>query len=292
MGIDNKRGGGVCNIVPIRDIISNKLSLFSERNRNMLKKPKKPNCTHLYHYSSCDNLKWLEPILLRNELYFPSPSELNDPSEGKPKPSDASMPSIVEFLCEQYVENNPNLTPIECENINNQIIKEAYNAGKEKVLMMMSDCLNQYLERHHRIYSLSKRWDNMNMWAKYSKDHTGYCLEYKNEGLFNSAYEVNYTDEEITMDFTDLSSVTGIFFFYKSTEWSNEEEVRIVTPSSIQPPITFVPALLTRIILGYRITEDNKSQIIEWTGKRTIPLLITQLHYNSYEHKLELVDIN
>jgi len=256
----------------------------------MLAEPKKPQCAYLYHYSSNTNLDWLKPILLRNELYFPSISELNDPSEGKPKPSDASMPSICEFLYEQYVKDNPNLTPIEYENIKKSIINEAQNAGKEKVLTLMSNSLNKYLEPY-RIYSMSKRWDNMSLWANYSNKHMGYCLEFKNERLFSRAYEVNYPDEEITMDFTDLDSVNSYFFFNKSKEWSNEEEVRIVLPLKTQHPIAFDPALLTRVILGYRISEEDKSQIITWTDKCQIPLLLVQTRYISFTHKLELTTV-
>ena len=227
----------------------------------MLAKPKTPQCAYLYHYSSNANLNWLKPILLRNELYFPSISELNDPSEGKPKPSDASMPSICAFLHEQYVKNNPNLTPIEYDDIKKSMINEAQHGGTKKVIMLMSNYLNKYLERS-RIYSLSKRWDNMSMWAKYSNNHMGYCLEFKNEGLFSRAYEVNYPDGEITIDFTNLDPTNGYFFFNKSNEWSNEEEVRIVLPLKTQHPIAFNAALLTRVILGYRISEEDKSQIM------------------------------
>ena len=53
----------------------------------------------------------------------------------------------------------------------------------------MSELLNAELEGY-RIYSLSKRYDNLNLWAKYAADHSGYCLEFANEGpLFEHAKE-------------------------------------------------------------------------------------------------------
>ncbi len=256
----------------------------------MLAKPVKPKCNHFYRYASNAHLNWLEPILLQNELYFPSPNELNDPTEGKPKPSKASEPSICQFLYDRYVDNKANLPQTEYDKIKQVIIDNVHSLGPEQVLKQMSESVNHYLNLN-RIYSMSKRWNNMSMWAKYANNHTGYCLEFKNEGLFSKAYEVDYSNKEITVDFTDLNAVNGYFFFHKSSEWSNEEEVRIVTPSHIQPPTSFDPALLTRVILGYRISTEDKSQIIKWTEKRSIPLLVVQSRYNEFNHELELINI-
>lgn len=257
----------------------------------MLSKPIKPKCPYLYRYASTKNLAWLEPILLRNRLYFPSPNELNDPAEGKPKPSRASKPSNVQFLYDQYIVNHPNLPQTESDRRKHVLTEEVHNQGSEQVLKHMSKYLNPILNRHHKIYSLCKRWDNMSMWAKYANNHTGYCLEFKNSGLFSKAYEVYYSDEEITTDFTNLNELTGYFFFHKKSEWSTEEEVRIVTPSSIDNPIPFCPTLLRQVILGYKISTKAKSQIIQWIKKRPIPLSVAQSRYNEFSHALELLHI-
>ena len=38
-----------------------------------------------YVYKYHRNVDWLEPIILKGELYFPTPSQLNDPNEARPK---------------------------------------------------------------------------------------------------------------------------------------------------------------------------------------------------------------
>ena len=253
-------------------------------------KPIKPKCLLFYRYASTKNLAWLEPILLQNRLFFPSPSELNDPAEGKPKPSGASELSIAQFLYNQFVASNPNLPQTVCDVVRHDITEEVHSQGWEQALKHISKYLNPYLNRHG-IYSMCKRWDNMSMWAKYANNYTGYCLEFKNSGLFSAAYEVYYSDEEITQDFTNLDELNCYFFFYKKSEWSNEEEVRIVTPSHIQNPISFDPTLLSQVILGYKISTKDKSQIIQWTKKRSIPLPVAQSRYNEFNHVLELIHI-
>lgn len=257
----------------------------------MLVKPIKPKCHHFYRYASAEKLDWLKPILLQDQLYFPAPSELNDPAEGKPKPSRASESSFVQFLYGQYVADKPNLSQAECDRIKTFITEQLHSIGCKQTLEYISKHTNPIINRNHKIYSLCKRWDNMSMWAKYANDYRGYCLEFKNSGLFSNAYEVYYSDEEITQDFTNLDEVNGYFFFHKKSEWSNEEEVRIVTPSHIQNPISFDPTLLRRVILGYKISTEDKSQIIQWTKKRLIPLPVAQSRYNEFNHALELIHI-
>lgn len=257
----------------------------------MLMKPIKPKCLHFYRYASAEHLDWLEAILLQDRLYFPSPSELNDPAEGKPKPSRVSESSIVQFLYDQYIANQSNLSPTINDRLKQKITDKVHKLGCERSLKLMSKYLNSYLNRH-KIYSLCKRWNNMSMWAKYANNATGYCLEFKNSGLFSRAYDVHYSDEDITQDFTDLSKVNSYFFFCKKSEWSNEEEVRIVTPSSVPNPISFDPTLLSRVILGYKISAEDKSQIIQWIKKRLIPLPVAQTRYDEFNHALELIYIH
>jgi hypothetical protein len=39
--------------------------------------------THFYKYGS--GIGWLEPVLLRTEIYFPRVAELNDPRDSRPR---------------------------------------------------------------------------------------------------------------------------------------------------------------------------------------------------------------
>jgi Protein of unknown function (DUF2971) len=77
---------------------------------------------------------------------------------------------------------------------------------------------------------MSKRYDNLSMWAKYAGDHSGYCLEFSNQGpLFANTRDVLYEDK-IEMDLNDQEHMNGFWLFYKRPDWSNEEEGRLVLP--------------------------------------------------------------
>jgi hypothetical protein len=256
----------------------------------MLTKPKKPEATHFYHYSSAENLHLLEPILLKSKLYFPRPNELNDPTEAKPKFTVPSETELIQFMYDHYIRNRPYLSSQECAQIKETMIA----ACKSKGANYIGEIIVQYIyERtnNHRIYSMSKRFDNMSLWANYADNHKGYCLEFKNEGLFSRAYEVKYSDEVINFDITKPDETIGYYFFIKKRDWGSEEEIRIVTPQHFKHPIIFDSKLLTRLILGYQMSHANKLQIIEWAEQRSTPLVVVQTKYNDFEQKLELLSI-
>ena len=51
---------------------------------------------------------------------------------------------------------------------------------------------------------MSRRWNNLAMWAKYAADHRGYCLEFSRVGLFKAAREVIYDDTPIDLHAADI----------------------------------------------------------------------------------------
>ena len=161
--------------------------------------PVKATASHFYRYSRSAHLEWLEPIILKHELYLPSLSELNDPADGRPKLAPMPEDELAWFLISGFVERNPTLPLASLEHEAAVIRYNIRLHGTEVVRGQMSELLNSELEGY-RIYSMSKRSDNLALWAKYAGNHSGYCLEFRNEGpLFAYAKEVIYGDA-IEMD--------------------------------------------------------------------------------------------
>lgn len=247
-------------------------------------RPKRSTVSHFYKYSSAEYLDRLESIVLRHELYFPNARELNDPADAKPKLAKSSLSKIMNLLLDKFIDNNPGLTPQDYLRARNEIAYNAPRFGTEVLLRMMANCLNLELDTI-RIYSLSKRYNNMSLWAKYANNHTGYCLEFANEGLFACTHEVIY-DNVVTVDLTDPTQVNANFFFYKSNDWINEEEVRIVLPRNSQATISFDPKLLTRVILGKDMSESNRTKILDWAQRRSPILVVVFAKFDELEQKL------
>jgi hypothetical protein len=245
--------------------------------------------THFYKYKAPpDNLEWLSDVIVRHQLYFPLPRELNDPAEARPL-LDISAAESEAFLYRQWCKENPSASNDAAEQALEDIREGIAVMGPDKFYGRMIDGLHEKYARR-RIFSLSKRWDNMSMWAKYAADHRGYCLEFANAGLFaaNFTREVEYVDA-VTVNPADESEL-GKFYFRKKRDWSNEEEVRVLSPRNVSPIVTIDPTLLTRIILGKDMAADLRAQIVRWAQERNPALVVQRADYDPTRQTLRLVE--
>jgi Protein of unknown function (DUF2971) len=151
-----------------------------------------------------------------------------------------------------------------------------------------SAVLNAELEGF-RVYSLSKRFNNLSLWAKYAENHTGYCLEFANENpLFDEhVFEVIY-GESAPFSLIDSAKRDARFLVYKRPQWSNEEEVRLIRARGLNPQVKFEPQWLTRIILGERMSPENQKQIREWAKLQQPELVVVQAYFDSLHQEIRL----
>jgi hypothetical protein len=242
-----------------------------------------------YKYSSLEKpeqLDWLNAIILEHRLYFPNLSQLNDPADGRPKLVPKSVDEMVSFLYNDFLRSNPNLSRDAQEREKAIIHFNSQRYGSESIQRMMAGALYKELN-DYRIYSMSKRYDNLGMWAKYAANHSGYCLEFANEGLFSSACEVIYG--EYLLDLNDEKERSNsLFFFYKSQDWSNEDEVRLLLIRGSNPVVTIEPHWLTRLILGEKMSESHQQIIREWAARREPQLSVVSAYYDELHQVLRL----
>ena len=249
--------------------------------------PAKATGSHFYRYSSAEHLEWLEEIILKHELYLPSLNQLNDPADGRPKLAPLSEEHMIRFLLSDVVQRNP-AWPL--ERLEHEAAVIRYNVrlhGTDVLLGQMSELLNAELQGY-RIYSMSKRPDNPALWANYASNHTGYCLEFRNEGpLFACAKEVIYGDAT-EMDVQNREHRSGYWFFCKRREWSNEEEVRLVLPRGKGIKVKIEPQCLTRVILGKSMADAHRKTIRKWARVRQPELTVVEAYYDALHQALRL----
>lgn len=244
----------------------------------------------LYRYASLstpERLEWLRIIVQEHELYLPSLTQLNDPADGRPKL--AAMPGykFAAYLFDGFLQRNPNASLAVRAREEYILYYNVLRHGVNRLQRLFSQGLNEEL-KDYRIYSLSKRYDNMSMWAKYADNHTGYCLEFANEGpVFERAMEVTY-EESVQMDITNPEHRNGYWFFYKKPEWSNEEEVRLVLQRNKGSKVKIDPRWLTRVILGKNISAENRSVIQKWAEELRPRLPVATAYYDEPDHVLRL----
>ena len=246
--------------------------------------PTKATGSHFYRYQSAEHLDRLKPIILKHELYLPSVAQLNDPLDCRPKISPISDEDLVTFRRNDYINRNPvlalDLLRQDEDNIRDLIQKR----GVEWFNSELSKILNAGMEQF-RVYSLTKRFDNFGLWAKYADGHKGYCLEFANEGdLFKHAFEVFY-GESVPFDVNDPGR-DAMFLVRKRLDWSNEEEVRLILPAGKGSKVRIEPRWLTRIILGMEMSPENEAQIRQWAKVREPVLLVVRAHLDGLNQDL------
>jgi len=240
---------------------------------------------HFYRYQSAARLDRLQPIILRHELYIPTVSQLNDPADGRPKIAPMSVEEMLAFL--YNASRNPTQTTPAQLRLVQTLYQNIQLHGIETLRRQLSIMINKHVEKY-RVLSLSRRWNNLSLWAKYAADHTGYCLEFTNEGSF-FAHAVNvFYGESIPMDVNNAEYRKAYFFYCKREEWSNEDEVRLIgLPGT--PEITKIdPRWLSRIILGKDMAKDQQKQIRELAEQREPQLEVVHAHFDDLHQELRL----
>ena len=255
-----------------------------------LPQPRKATASHFYKYSSPDHLERLKGILLEHELYLPNLTELNDDNDGLPRLAMQSEDEMVSFIFRQFVENNPTMSLEELQKHELIIRFNVRWHGPAALHPNLVQSLDAQF-KDFRVYSMTKRYDLMNLWALYAANHRGYCLEFENVGdLFEHAKDVNYLDsDQMEISITDPALRGGYFLFCKTRNWSNEDEVRLVLARNDgRSKVKFNPRWLTRIILGKDMSEDHKKQIREWAKQREPELTIVTAYYDAAQRAIRI----
>jgi hypothetical protein len=252
--------------------------------------PPKATAPFFYKYSSLakpENLEWLRVILQEHELYLPNLDQLNDPADGRPRLAPLSADRMSSLLYRKLVQRSPHLSQAELEKEKEVIVYNVGRHGTNKLQRILTEVLHSEL-KDYRVYSMSRRYDNLSLWAKYAGDHAGYCLEFANEGpLFGNVRDVLY-DDHLQMDVNDPDHTNGFWFFCKRPEWSNEEEVRLVLPRNLGSKVKLDPRWLKRLILGKNVSEQNEQVIRAWARQRVPDLAIVKARYDTVEQSINL----
>jgi hypothetical protein len=198
---------------------------------------------------------------------------LNDPKEAKPKIAPKSLDEFIEILLRLRGKMSTEETQY-----HRRVLE--YNlprfGGADFMIKEFEERLPKEFESK-RIYSASKRPDNLHLWKKYADSHRGYCLEFRSDGLFKGHIrEVRYSDYYEADITTQTGRSLSAFFYYKTTGWRREEELRIVGQRSAESGmVTFNQSMLTRIFLGKRMHEENQNIIRAWARNR-VPVLVVE----------------
>ncbi len=142
--------------------------------------------------------------------------------------------------------------------------------------------------------------DNILMWAHYAKQHTGFCLEFNVDNEFfvphARAIKVEYEVILPVLNVLQLDNYPkgelGEKLLIKANDWRYEQEWRIVDHKKGPGIQNFPEDALSGVILGCRISEENKENIFRWCRKRKHPPTLYEAREKQKEFGLDIVRID
>lgn len=250
----------------------------------------------LYRYRSLETARDYEnavKAICENKLYFPSPLKFNDPFDSKPLVTSEELTDQdwEKILRKQFQK----LVPVEFEN---RKVRDLIGLGLHKKIEIRRKIVDENLEKIG-ICSFSKSNNDILMWSHYSNGHRGYCLEFdpnKNSEFFESVKPVIYQEEHPTIK-PEVDNEGNLKFDYvelinslltKSDRWCYEDEFRILNSDEGSKYYTFLPESLTGIILGAKMSDQNKTIIQSLNCKRKSPVQIIDAKLKEKEFGIEV----
>lgn len=236
----------------------------------------------LYRFRALDREKIERSarVFTDHELYFASPTQLNDPWESKPHIGlgDLDDPEYrtkyAEYAVQMMSSGGQQVDPAEVRNwLQNHTQEKA-----EELVLQLRGLYHKDLEAY-RICSFSDNALHPLLWSHYADSHRGFCLEFDaSTDIFGHAMKVAYQTEYPVIEFTESDDDENLkrSVLTKAKFWAYEREYRLV---SIEPgePLTlpivdhifqFPPSLLTGVIFGCQMPQADMDLIKEWSGGR------------------------
>lgn len=237
--------------------------------------PNKPKT--LYKFRDWSN-EYHRRMLMKKELFFSNSYSFNDPFDLH-LPLLYSKKSLTDFdffynlkkedldrleldheslksEWMKHVEANPEMA-IPSESIVNKFKKEIQNE-----------------EDKLGVYCLSKTNNSNLMWGHYSDSHRGFCVGLDHLKLLNhlttefennecSFHEVDYKSEIPTYEFNNRNKREYVIKRQttKFSDWSYENEVRIILENSVNKTQQLPANTFSEIIFGYKMDDFHREEI-------------------------------
>ena len=216
----------------------------------------------LYKYRTFDNdnpesKKRTEDIFLKNELYFSSPSNFNDPFDCLVH-LDFSKVKKEEFWQFFYAAHLKRTTLTE-QKIREKFEK-AYKLDNKQEIFTASI---QDSFDNCGVYSLSSKNNNILMWSHYSNGHRGYCFEL--DGIELEPQRVKYRKQYPKFDLFNGKNLLRLLLFTKSTHWKYEREWRYF--SKKHGTINIHNNSIKSVILGSQMDDKNRKSLLDIIDK-------------------------
>ncbi|MCP3712581.1 DUF2971 domain-containing protein [Paraburkholderia sp. CNPSo 3274] len=222
-----------------------------------------PRLLYKYRHVSAQHL---EPLLLSSTFYLSSREQFNDPFDAQCVVRVSADLQARRARLEQLKSSAKGRRAGQPAGLNMKQ-REALHGdmlthGRAKIRAQRAYDLNA---NAYGIYSMAETPRSLLMWAHYAHNHRGVCLVFyvpADPDVFTYALPVEYGDTYPSMEWTNPDRTDALrSLLTKSTEWSYEQESRILRTHGAKTLLPFERRALTGIIFGARCSAENKETV-------------------------------
>jgi hypothetical protein len=250
---------------------------------------------HLYKYGRLSEHS--EALFSTPTVWFSAPSQLNDPFECRPWFTfEGSQDQIVQTLARAIQRQNTSISHNEVVANAVSIFLEGRHRDPETWKNLRQDVTTK-LANEIGLYCMSESCDSILMWSHYAADHCGYCLRFEataHTPFFGYSQRVRYSEDFPVVDFfnTPNDKQVDLIFLTKYRGWNYEREWRIIDHDSGPGLHEYPSELLTGIIFGIRMLDEDKDRIRSWASKRGSPVQFYQAIQDQKRFAIDLIEVS
>jgi hypothetical protein len=234
--------------------------------------------------------EWTRQILEDSVLYFAAPPSFNDPFDCKVHYSNTLSVDVLRPYYTQLVKES--LPHLNREQLRKKVAAGILSITPVQFISQMTAGM-QEAANEIGVLSLSATCKSILLWSHYAACHTGICIKFhagNTAPFFGAAQKVFYKEKypEIDVLSNPYHQVEG-FLLTKAKDWEYEEEWRIINHESGPGKKEFPDHLISEVILGARITDKDREDVLTWLGKRRCCVQVSQAVLSKGSYSLEIV---
>ena len=239
---------------------------------------------HFFKYRPLD--QYTEDVILKNRIFFPSPTQFNDPFDGRiPLLMRGTDNQWRKYLHNIYNNFEPGLGPaVRLQRVDTMMQSRKYQSFENKSFDQIVDSIG--------VLCLSANGINILMWAHYADAHKGICLRFKpNDEFFLRAQKITYSEPyPTTTIFDDHLARMSALILTKSDNWSYEEEWRILECEKGPDEYLFPPSALEAIIIGCSASTPDIEHVKRLADRSPSKPRVLYARKSNRSFRLEIVD--
>lgn len=251
-----------------------------------------PPPRYLFKYRTVDSQD-IELTFTESKAFFPCPRDFNDPFDFRPNILPADREERARIVERSAINKGLSRTHRH---------KAVRWSRRQDVKSMVQQSVTKTVNGYG-VYSLSERADELLMWSYYANGHKGFCLIFSaTEYPFWLSLPVYYRDEYPTVRAIDIGYDLDTYYkliLTKSSHWKHERERRLVTFPE-QPRIPklvgsgrgwheFPAESLVGVILGAKMSSDDKRIVRGWCAQSPKELQVHQAHIDDDDYQVNIV---